>query len=663
MRVIVKDFETGKGRSPAALDRRKWVAFMVALWLIPVLFFLAVEGILRLAGYGSDYPLFQPVTGYPDYLYPNEQVARRYFSSGQSIPSIPFDSFRASKDSNSVRIFVQGGSSAAGYPYYFGGGFADMLEQRLLQTFPGRNVEVVNTAMAAVNSYTLLDLTDEIIARQPDAVLIYAGHNEYYGALGAASSESFGQWRSVVRLFIKLQNVRTVQLLREALAKIAGLIRGKTPGEHPGATLMARMIGDRSVPLGSSTYRRGLSQFEANLEALLERYREHDIPVFVGTVVSNIRDQPPFLSGLTEETDVEKWNVSFDSAKQRATAGDTTGALSLFDELILLDDRSAIAHYEKARLLDASGEAAAAKSAYLSAKERDELRFRAPEAVNLIIETAAGQWGAVVIDIEDAFERASPDGIVGASLVTDHLHPNVDGYFEIANAFYDGLRTAGIGGRWTAPVAREVARRDLLFTELDSLVGEYRLQLLRSSWPFQPLEAPVKPVTIERSTPLEEIAYGVFRGEIRRVEGLSRLRDYYLEQGNLTGALQTSMATIQRYPFLSRPYLAAADVLLRLGRSTDALGYYLASDDREEIAVTQRMIGSILLQQGHRERAIPYLQRSIELEPGNIQALYNLSGAYALTGEYEKARATIARLLEIEPGHADTRRLLESLPG
>ena len=41
--------------------------------------------------------------------------------------------------------------------------------------------------MAAVNSYVLLDFVDEILDVDPDAVLIYAGHNEYLGVFGVAS--------------------------------------------------------------------------------------------------------------------------------------------------------------------------------------------------------------------------------------------------------------------------------------------------------------------------------------------------------------------------------------------------------------------------------------------------------------------------------------------
>jgi hypothetical protein len=41
-----------------------------------------------------------------------------------------------------------------------------------------------------VNSYTFYDKIDEILKEDPDAILIYAGHNEFYGELGIGSSKS-----------------------------------------------------------------------------------------------------------------------------------------------------------------------------------------------------------------------------------------------------------------------------------------------------------------------------------------------------------------------------------------------------------------------------------------------------------------------------------------
>ena len=178
--------------------------FYALMWSIPVLFFILVEGGLRVIGFGQDYPLFVPVEAAPEYLVMNRDVALRYFNQEVRVPTGLHDAVRADKDSAVVRIFVQGGSSAAGYPYYYGGSFSRMLEQRLQQGWPTRKVEVVNVAMAAVNSYTILDQVDGILAQSPDAVVIYAGHNEFYGALGVGSSQSLGRNRHVVNLYLRL---------------------------------------------------------------------------------------------------------------------------------------------------------------------------------------------------------------------------------------------------------------------------------------------------------------------------------------------------------------------------------------------------------------------------------------------------------------------------
>jgi hypothetical protein len=46
-----------------------------------------------------------------------------------------------------------------------------MLKQRLQRTFPHRDIEVITTAMATVNSYTLLDFAAVILNSKIASVL------------------------------------------------------------------------------------------------------------------------------------------------------------------------------------------------------------------------------------------------------------------------------------------------------------------------------------------------------------------------------------------------------------------------------------------------------------------------------------------------------------
>ena len=198
--------------------------YTILMLLIPFAFLGLLEVGLNLFSYGNEYPLFEPLKSVHGYSVQSRTVMQRYFSPPTNPPASNLDVFRTQKTDSTFRIVVQGGSSAAGYPYYYGGAFSRMLEVRLQDVFPDKEIEVINTATAAINSYTLLDITDEIIEIEPDLVLIYAGHNEYYGALGIGSAESLGQFRGVVNFYLKLRKYKTVQMIEDVMRWAAGMM-------------------------------------------------------------------------------------------------------------------------------------------------------------------------------------------------------------------------------------------------------------------------------------------------------------------------------------------------------------------------------------------------------------------------------------------------------
>ena len=621
--TVNKKSTRSKTTPQAPLSTGKRWLFRLLMLGVPILFFLLLEGGLRLFGYGDVYPLFIPLEDGSAYKYQNAQVGRRYFAGQRRIPNANVDFFKAEKRPEGFRVFVQGGSSAAGYPFYHGGMFSRMLEQRLQQTFPERDIEVVNTAMSAVNSYTLLDFSDEILAEAPDVVLIYAGHNEYYGALGVASAESFGRMQPLVLLYLKLRNLRTMQALRNGLAWVRSQTHEEATPASDG-TLMERIVGEQTIPMGSPLYEIGLAQYRRNMDALLGKYAEAGIPVLIGTLASNERDHAPFDGGIEGEP------------------------------------ASAAAHFAEGRRLEALGQFEAARKAYLQAKDRDALRFRAPEAMNQVIRELAEKHGAVVVETQQALSEASPGGIIGRNVMLEHLHPSLEGYFLMADAFYAALQAEGMIGNWTRPVSTARARTERLHTVVDSLVGHYRVQRLMGGWPFQPLGTRNTYVPKAR-TPVEQIAVALYERKVGWPETMNALRHQYAAEGNGQEALRTSFAFLQEYPFFPEAYLAAGDVLVEQARFDEAIVYYQAANDLEESAQAQRMIGALMLRRKEVEEAIPYLERAVALNPKDETSLYNLGGAYVLNGQSEPARETLTQLLILVPNHADAQRLMASL--
>ncbi|MEP0548647.1 MAG: tetratricopeptide repeat protein [Rhodothermales bacterium] len=654
---------TSDSPAPRPASRRRWL-FTGAMLLIPVLFFVLLEGGLRLFGYGDDYPLFEPIEGYPQYLVQNREVARRYFAQQTNVPTALHDVFDAEKGADEYRIFVQGGSTAAGFPFYHGGAFSRMLEHRLQQTFSDRKIEVINTAMAAVNSYTLLDLADEIIAQRPDAVLIYAGHNEYYGALGVGSTESLGPFRGLVNTYLRLRRFRTVQLLRSGLASAAGLFADDAGGDGDQGTLMSRMVGEQVIPYGSTAFDLGRKQFEANLSDLLAKYERAGIPVFVATLASNERDQRPFETVFAEGTDRAAWQTTYERGLDALRRGDASAARTAFAEATQIDSLAADAFYALARAEEVAGDTAAARTAYIAARDRDALRFRAPEAFNDVIREVAAAHGATVVEAQANIRRAAPGGIVGEKHMLEHLHPTVDGYFLLADAFYDSLREAGAIGEWRRPIARADARRDLLLTPADSLVGILRVRRLKSDWPFVPrgTTAP-RQDTLTLRTGFDRVVESLYQSKETWLEATEKLATFYEQEGDARHAVQARKAMIASYPMIAQPYIGLGGLLMRADRLGEAQGYFNEALERDPNSATAlSMLGAIELQRRNTTAAIDLLERARARAPRDPQLLYNLSGAYALSQRFADARATAEALLAVQPNHARGRALLASLP-
>ena len=654
---------TASGPELSAGTRR---AFWVAMLLLPVVFFALLEGGLRVFDYGGSYPLFVEVDGAEGYLSPSREVATRYFANN-SPPTPNPDFFRADKPEDAVRIVVQGGSSAAGYPFYRGASFPQVLGTRLRLAYPAREIEVVNTAMAAVNSFTLLDFADEILAVQPDAVLIYAGHNEYYGALGAASTESFGGSPGLTRLYLQLRGLRTVQLVRNALASVQRANADRAAGERPSNTLMARMVGDQQVPYGSDLYRAGLEQFEQNLDRLLTTYAEAGVPVFVGTLASNERDQRPFVTVHADGADARAWDEALQRGIALVAAGDTLGGVAELRRATEADTLAADAYYALGRVLLATGDRDEAASALSRARDLDALRFRAPAAFNDVIRTVAARHGVTVVEVEDRLAGADPDRLVGRRTMLEHLHPNLDGYSLIADAFFDALVEAdalGAPPRPTPP-GREVR----LLTSMDSLAGLRRLDQLTAAWPFR--EGEHQPLVVD---PARTPSFVVARAEAVGsgapwLREASALAQFYEQRGALSDAVRTRRAIVQAYPFLADPYVDLANVALQRAQvagQADRFGeiadlYAEALDRDPSNATAHAMLGALRLQGGDPEAALGPLERAVELAPGQTQPLYNLAGAYATLGRWEQAEAASARLLQMAPGDPRISALAEGV--
>ena len=538
----------------------KKTVFKIIAISLPFFLLLVVEITLRLFGYGENYALFNRVTSEnnTEYYVMNSDISKKYFKNTGFRSDNQSDLFLKDKTDNTFRVFVQGASTAVGFPFYKNGSFPRILKHRLSKTFPDKNIEVINTGMTAVNSYTLWDLTDKIIEQEPDLVIIYAGHNEYYGALGAGSSVFMGNHPFLVRTYLKLKYLRVFQLLENAYSEIikSNAKEGYQVGE---TTLMEVMAREQQIPYKSEVYQAGIDQFRSNFQKIISKYQAHDVPVILSTLVSNEKDIAPFISADLEIADFEEaLNSNLKAASKTA-------------------QHNAKAAYKLAEFY-LGKEKDSAKKYFQIAKELDLLRFRAPEKINEIIVELSKEENVYLVDSKKLFQNNSQSGIIDNELMTEHVHPNVKGNFIIADGLYQKLRDLQLVGPWENFISYKEAIQDIPVNRIDSIRGKMIVEDLKRSWPYVLNMSGRNAVrgyhSIQNPSFEERKAIELYSGREKWENVMRQAFHTYNNNGDYENALRVAQSLISEYPEQHRVYEMAGNMCKKMNKPDCAKFYF-----------------------------------------------------------------------------------------
>ncbi|MCF6268622.1 MAG: GDSL-type esterase/lipase family protein [Melioribacteraceae bacterium] len=612
----------------ATIQKKKYpFYFNILLLIIPILLILVLELTLSLVNYGEPFNQWETVDSKK--MMCNPEIAKRYFYTTDAVPYPSQDLFDIEKSKYSIRIFILGGSSAAGYPFTPNGSFARYVKKRLELIYPNKTIEIINTAMAAINSYALLDMMPGIIEQKPDLILIYAGHNEYYGALGAGSLESLGNSRWLVNLMLSANKFKTVQLLRNVINGVMSIF---STSNEKGGTLMARMASDQMITLGSSVYQTGINQFEGNLNEMLQMAKEANVKVILSDLASNIKDQPPFVSNNKNDGSSAKYNY-------------TKGMESLASD----DSEKVLEFFQKAKDLDA-------------------LRFRAPSEINSIIRKLAAKYNSPFVSTSKRFNELSPDGIVGNNLMTDHLHPTITGYQEIGKLFITKMLEENLLPDTKIALSNnkiqdKYVRDHYNFTHLDSTIGRYRLKILKADWPFvktpKSLQQVIESFDVQNFS--DSLALFVIDNKYSWERAHRKLATWFFKKGDIENYLVEMDAVIFQYPFVYDYYEMIANNLIGLKMFSNALPYLYKYDKVKETAFGSKWIGIIELSKKKSDAAIKYLVKSLKYNSQDAQVYYNLAGAYSMKQDYKSALDAINSCLLVNPNFNGAKGLQKQL--
>jgi len=638
--------------SHTAQSRNK--LFFAILFLIPLIFFISLEMGLRIFHYGPNLDVFIPLPENNQYRMINPELGRRYFPKLKVQPATSFDIMLHDKPANGFRVFVLGGSSAFGYPYGRNAAFSKFLEDMLQDFFPQRQVEVVNLAMCAVGSYSVRDIGLEVLNYQPDAILIYAGHNEFYGALGVGSAESLGHSRQWVNLYLSLRSFKTFQLIRDGVFKLTSLFADNASAQA-GKRLMEHLADDQLIAYNSELFGTAHRIFRDNIQDLIEAAERKHVQIYLGDLVSNVRDQAPFRSISSEAAIAE--------AETLEAVGQIDAALEKLNRTIQVDSANADACYRTARCLEKSGDMNAARHWYYRAKDFDALRFRAAEALNDVVRHFKNA-NVVHVPVQRTFEGNSPNGLIGATLVLDHLHPNVQGYFLMAKIYFEMMkRNVPLKPAETPGAVRSDSLywRDSGVTALDLAEADFRMQILLRSWPFKEGFASVNSIQWNPQNMVHQLAMEIVKEEKTWEQAHVELAELYIARGQLSQAAEEYHSLVKMTPYNVSPFLRLGQIYMQQRRFQLAQQYFIQSLAIEKTLLAYQGLGESCFYLNQLQAGIKYLDEGLRVKRDDPLSLFLLSKSYLKMGDRLQARKYFARLQSVQPQFPGIKSLEERL--
>ncbi len=667
--------------------KRLWLFKIIGIFL-PILLIVILELLLRVFHYGHDLRLFITYPADNRYLVLNPHASKKYFLNQRIATTGNTELFRKEKPAGTCRIFVLGESTTIGYPYFHNGSFHRWLQYRLMRSYPDKDFEIINLSLTAVNSFTVLGFAKEIIRYQPDAVLIYTGHNEFYGSLGVGSTERIAGNTGLVNLVLALRDFRLMQLFTNTYEKI---VQAATPAAAGnGKARMELMVANQQIPFNSTLYQRGVKQFTTNMDAVLNYLDQRQVPVFVSTLVDNEKDLPSFISGLPADSNLRRsFEASYNTALQALQAGDSARALAGFTAAGKIYPAHAATHYYIGRL--SLKNSIYARKELATAKDLDQLRFRAPTVFNGILAELCGKYKhAHLVDAMAAFEQASPEHIIGNDLVLEHVHPNLEGYALLSDVFYKALRQAHILPAETAnAMSFTQLRQSMPVTAVDSLAGAYRIYLLKKSWPFNKTPANRVNDTLQPATEEQRLAAGLAFQQTSWPQVMDTLYTYYTNRKEWAKACRVVETLLLEFPQETSLYDKAANLYGQMNDFDNAIFYFRKTFALSPSFETARTLFVLYLKMDRPEAALPYLdyaishngkglnlatvkqlaQEVIRLEqaagsnPATEAMMRPVINKYVQMGNNDGAASYLQKILKTQPGNKEALMLLGDLKG
>ncbi len=545
-------------------------------------------------GYGESYHLWIKNGAY---YHLNPRYPQLFFSRNDvAVPEFIPQKIPVKKSPTTKRIVCLGGSTTEGFPFEVNINFPHFLRCYLQRRFPDQRWQVINLGLSAINSHSVRFMLPEILAIKPDAVLVYMGHNEFYGALGLASSQTLSSNPTIIQWFLHLKRLRLYQLMASAIHAILPHKTGTAK------TLMAAMIKRNSLSPGDPIYQKTIRNFRLNLSHIISFFRQNHVPIYVSTLTSNLKDQEPL-----GYPDPKESIVGYTQILREMEKGHWERACTLLKTALNTTNKNAFAYYLLGKCYYRLKKFTPAKRAFEAARDWDILPFRAPSVLNEIIRSIGARPGVFLVPADSLFCTHAPHGIPDSTLFLEHLHPNARGYQVLAYGFFNRLEKnlARAGA-----LSRSLPSHCQNFTRLDEAIGALKIADLVSKPPFNgrthfvlPAFSPGEILKIAR-----EHVYGTLLWDAAHF----KMGSYFVRHNDWQRALKEYFAVLEA--------------------------------DSQHVSALYH-IGDIYVQIDSAEKALLFYRRGVARNPNLAFVRAKLARALLLTGNVSEALDVIKFLL------------------
>ncbi len=349
------------------------------------------------------------------------------------------DRFPLKKGPNEVEIVVIGESSAAGVPFSRWFHTGELVRRGLAEAFPSKHFYVTSVAVSGHSLESQRNSLPYRLTRQPDIVVIYAGHNEIHGRFPWNKDQpDYYIDGSVPRYGEEiLASIERTSPVCGLLHREAERCRIAIPPPPDGQ----RDLVDTPVyaPAESATI---LREFREHLEEMIAYAKAQGaIPLLVIPAGNDAGFEPnrSFLPRETTSLDRSRFARDFLAAR-RTEEQDSQTSITLYEQLIVRGPRFAEAHFRLARVLEAAGRYEEAYGHYVQARDDDGLPMRIPSEFQEVYRELATKYDCVLVDVQSYFHAIGEHGILDDNLFQDVQHPSLKGYSAIAQAILAALK-------------------------------------------------------------------------------------------------------------------------------------------------------------------------------------------------------------------------------